>query len=150
MSDVGDLYQQTVLDHNKRPRNFGRLANANRTVEGYNPLCGDKIRVDLRVEDGVIENISFEGMGCAIAKASASMMTDALKGKQVEEAEEMFDGFHDAVTGEMRQTDAMEQLGKIGVLSGVSEFPSRVKCAILAWHTLRAALKGSDETVSTE
>ena len=150
MSDIGDLYQQTVLDHNKKPRNFGRLANANRSVEGYNPLCGDKIRVDLRVEDGVIENISFEGMGCAIAKASASMMTDALKGKKVEEAEDLFDEFHDAVTGEMDPMAAMEQLGKIGVLSGVSEFPSRVKCAILAWHTLRAALRGSDDSVSTE
>ncbi|MFQ5873672.1 MAG: Fe-S cluster assembly sulfur transfer protein SufU [Dehalococcoidia bacterium] len=150
MSDLGDLYQQTVLDHNRKPRNFRRLANANRTAEGYNPICGDIISIDLRMEDGVVKDIGFEGGGCAISRACASMMTDAVKGLTKEEAERLFDDFHDAVTGESDQETDTDKLGKLAILSGVKEFPARVKCASLAWHTLRAAMENRQGTVTTE
>ncbi|HEY1371356.1 MAG TPA: SUF system NifU family Fe-S cluster assembly protein [Candidatus Binatia bacterium] len=147
MSDLRDLYQETILDHNKRPRNFKKLENANRSADGYNPLCGDKVKVYLRVEDGRVKDLSFEGSGCAISKASASVMTESLKGKSVEEVESIFKRFRDLVMG---KTEEADDLGKLVVFSGVCEFPTRVKCATLAWHALQAALQDSKEAVSTE
>lgn len=147
MSDLRDLYQELILDHNKRPRNFKELADANRTAEGYNPLCGDKVKVFLRVEDGLVKDVSFQGSGCAISKASASVMTESLKGKTVAEVEVLFKRFRDLVMGKESETD---DLGKLVVFSGVCEFPTRVKCATLAWHALFAALQGKDNAVSTE
>ena len=146
-SDLRDLYQEVILDHNKKPRNFGPLSNANRTKEGYNPLCGDRLTVFLVVGDGVVQEVRFEGTGCAISTASASMMTEALRGKSVEEARELFQKFHEVVTGKVASGD---DLGKLAVFSGVSEFPIRVKCATLPWHTAIAALDGSAEPVTTE
>lgn len=146
MSDLRDLYQETILDHNKRPRNFKKLEGANRSADGYNPLCGDKVKVYLQLEDGRVKDLSFEGSGCAISKASASVMTETLKGKTVEEVEAMFKRFRDLVTGKGEGDD----LGKLVVFSGVCEFPTRVKCATLAWHALAAALQGSKEAISTE
>ncbi len=149
MSDLRELYQEVILDHHKRPRNFGPLPEANHHAEGLNPLCGDHLTVHLDVEDGVIKGVTFEGAGCAISRASASLMTDAVRGKRVEEAERMFEQFHEMVTSDTG--DAVEaSLGKLTVLCGVREFPSRVKCASLAWHTLHAALESKDATVSTE
>ena len=147
MSDLRDLYQETILDHNKRPRNFKKLEGANRTADGYNPLCGDKVKIYLRVEDGRVKDLSFEGSGCAISKASASVMTESLKGKSVEEVEAIFKRFRDLVMGKSGEAD---DLGKLVVFSGVCEFPTRVKCATLAWHALQAALQGSQNAVSTE
>ncbi len=148
MSDLGQLYQEVILDHNKKPRNFGKLEQANRQAEGFNPLCGDKITLYLNVEDGLVKDIRFQGSGCAISTASASMMTTSLKGKTVAEAEALFEKFHQMVTGKQPGPDV--ELGKLAVFSGVSEFPVRVKCATLAWHTLHAALQGKNEPVSTE
>jgi len=148
MSDLRDLYQEVILDHNRHPRNFGMLEGANRVAEGHNPLCGDRVRVYLQIEEDRIRGIAFRGSGCAISTASASLMTEALKGKTVEEARAMFHGFHDLVTtgGE---GDA-DRLGKLAVFSGVREFPIRVKCATLAWHAAQAALDQQDHPVSTE
>jgi nitrogen fixation NifU-like protein len=138
-----------ILDHHKRPRNFGSLAEANRHAEGHNPLCGDLLKVDVDVENGIIKGVAFQGAGCAISRASASLMTDAVKGKSVEEAERMFEEFRQMVTSGV--DDAVEEsLGKLAVFCGVREFPSRVKCASLAWHTLHAALESKDAPVSTE
>jgi nitrogen fixation protein NifU and related proteins len=149
MSEYSDLYQELILDHQKNPRNFGELSGANRHAEGFNPLCGDKISLDLKVDgDGVIEDVRFKGSGCAISKASASMMTVALKGKKIEEAEKLFRGFHDLVTGE--ESAPSINLGKLKVFSGVKEYPARVKCASLAWHTLQAALRNETSTVTTD
>ena len=150
MSDLRELYQQLILDHNKQPRNFHKLEGANRTAEGYNPLCGDQITVYVQLENGVIGNISFQGSGCAISKASASMMTASLKGKTKVEAEALFHMFHKMVTGELGTTFDPRDLGKLAVFSGVREFPVRVKCASLPWHTLHAALERKQETISTE
>ncbi len=150
MSDLRELYQEVILDHSKRPRNFQKLEGANRRAEGYNPLCGDQITVYLRVEDDVIRDISFQGSGCAISKASASMMTTALKGKTTTEAESLFKAFHQMVTSDHSAPFDSPELGKLAVFSGVHEFPVRVKCATLAWHTLHAALSGRGETVTTE
>jgi len=150
MSELRELYQEVILDHNRKPRNFGRLDGANRTAEGYNPLCGDQVRVDLDIEAGVIRDIRFEGSGCAISKAAASMMTASLKGKTVGEADQLFGRFHDMLTAAGNGGDAAAELGKLAVFSGVCEFPSRIKCATLPWHTVRAALAGKDEPVSTE
>lgn len=150
MSDLRELYQQVILDHNKQPRNFKRLEGANRTAEGYNPLCGDQITVYLQMEDDVIHNIGFQGSGCAISKASASMMTTSVKGKTKAETEFLFERFHEMVTGKLDPTANLHDLGKLAVFSGVSEYPIRVKCATLPWHTLRTALEGKGETVSTE
>ena len=150
MSDLRELYQEVILDHNKRPRNFHKLEGANRTAEGYNPLCGDQITVSLRLEDDVIKDIGFQGSGCAISKASASLMTTSVKGKTQAEAEVLFDRVHTMLTGERDTTVDPHELGKLAVLSGVCEFPARVKCASLAWHTLRAALKGAGGAVLTE
>jgi nitrogen fixation NifU-like protein len=149
MSDLRDLYQELILDHNKRPRNFKKLEDANRSAEGYNPLCGDKVKIYARLEDGRVKDVSFEGSGCAISKASASVMTESLKGKTVAEVEALFRRFRDLVTG--KESGApVSDLGKLVVFSGVCEFPTRVKCATLAWHALAAALQGKDEAVSTE
>ena len=148
MSELTDLYQEVILDHNKKPRHFQKLADANRSAEGFNPLCGDQIQLYVKVEDGVIRDIGFQGSGCAISKASASLMTSTLKGKSEKEADELFERFHRLVTKD-EATDP-EALGKLAVFSGVREFPARVKCASLAWHTLRAALEGKQDKVTTE
>ena len=147
MTDLRDLYQEVILDHYRHPHNFGPLAGANRHAEGFNPLCGDRLTLHLKVVDGVIEAACFEGEGCAISTASASLMTDALKGKTEAEAEALFAGFHALLTGE---TPASTMLGKLQVLAGVREFPTRIKCATLAWHTLHAALHEESQPVSTE
>ncbi len=149
MSDLRELYQEVILDHNKRPRNFGPLEDASHTAIGHNPLCGDLLRVFLKMKDGVIEEVRFEGSGCAISKASASMMTDAIKGKTIEEVGTLYEGFHEMVTGEPG-AELPAALGKLAVFAGVCEYPARVKCASLAWHTLDAALHGAGEKVSTE
>ena len=148
--DLRDLYQEVILDHTKRPRNFRRMEDASRFAEGHNRLCGDRITVFVKVEDGVIRDVSFQGMGCAISTASASMITEALKGKTVVEAQKLFTEFHELVTGPPDQEGDAPELGKLAVFAGVREYPVRVKCATLAWHTLRAALGGSGEVVSTE
>ncbi len=150
MSDLRELYQQVILDHNKSPRNFRKVEDANRSSEGYNPLCGDHLHLYLKVEGDVIRDIGFQGSGCAISKASASLMSSALKGKTKGEAEALFKRFHDMVTGDVEAPPDTEGLGKLVVFAGVREFPARVKCATLAWHTLNAALKGEDKPVSTE
>ncbi len=150
MSHVNELYQQVILDHNKSPRNFRAIASATRRVEGFNPLCGDHYTVYVRLEGDRIADISFEGAGCAISKASASVMSSMVKGRTIGEAEELFRDFHRLVTGEMEGEGAMERLGKLAAFAGVSEFPARVKCASLAWHTLHAAVKSDATTVSTE
>ena len=147
MSDLSDLYQEVILDHNRRPRNFHALAGASHTAEGYNPLCGDRLTLYLKVADGVVSDVSFEGAGCAISKASASLMTDAVKGKSVAEAQALFERFHRMVT--TPPEEAVEDLGKLSALAGVREFPVRVKCASLAWHTFKAAL-ANEAITSTE
>ncbi|HZU33589.1 MAG TPA: SUF system NifU family Fe-S cluster assembly protein [Candidatus Angelobacter sp.] len=148
MSELRELYQEVILEHSKKPRNFRVLEAANHKAEGYNPLCGDHFTVYLDVKDGAISDIGFQGSGCAISKASASMMTQTLKGKTTEEAENVFTRFHDLVTGHAGGEG--QDLGKLAVFAGVSEFPLRVKCATLAWHALRAALRGDQEAISTE
>jgi nitrogen fixation protein NifU and related proteins len=151
MSELDELYQEVILDHNKSPRNFREIADANRRSDGYNPLCGDHVTVYVNLVEGVIRDISFKGSGCAISKASASMMTTELKGKSEAEAARVFDSVHKMLTGEMGvEEDELERLGKLKILSGVCKFPARVKCASLAWHTVNAALKGSDNVASTE
>jgi len=150
MSDLRELYQEVILDHHKKPRNFGKLDDANRSSEGYNPLCGDRVTVYLLIEDDKIEKVAFEGTGCAICMASASVMTEVLSGKTVGDAENLFGQFHDLVTGDPSQTASTEGLGKLAVFFGVREFPVRVKCATLPWHTLQAAIENRGETVATE
>jgi nitrogen fixation NifU-like protein len=149
MSEINELYQEVILDHNREPRNFQKLAGANRQGVGYNPLCGDKVTVYLKLDGDRIQEVSFLGSGCAISKASASMMTTSVKGKTREEIGQLFEVFHKMVTGKL-DSSKVEELGKLKVFAGVSEFPARVKCATLAWHTLEAALEGKGETVSTE
>ncbi len=148
MNDTRDLYQQVILDHNRRPRNCYVMDCANRSADGHNPLCGDTVKVYLRIDDGVIQEISFQGSGCAICTASCSLMTEALQGKTVKEATALFEGFHDMLTGVAREQGL--GLGKLRVFEGVREYPVRVKCATLAWHTLKAALEDQDRPVSTE
>lgn len=149
MSDLRELYQELILEHSKKPRNYRKIEDATRSVEGYNPLCGDHFTVYVKMNGDRIEDLSFEGSGCAISKSSASMMTSALKGRTREEAEALFERFHNLVTGQADvHPDA--ELGKLAVFSGVSEFPVRVKCATLAWHTMHAALEGREQPVSTE
>ncbi len=150
MSDLEDLYQEIILDHNKRPRNHGKLEVSNRTAEGFNPLCGDHVDISINVEDGIVKEVAFEGSGCAISTASASIMTEELKGKTLAEAKELFKKFHSMITGEERETTEETGLGKLDVFSGVCRYPARVKCATLAWHTVNAALDGDGEAVSTE
>jgi nitrogen fixation NifU-like protein len=148
MSDLRDLYQQTILDHNRRPRNFRRLAAANRRAEGYNPLCGDRITLELTVNDGVVTDAAFQGSGCAISRAAASMMTASVIGKPQAEVEALFHRVHAMLMGNGEGADA--DVGKLAVFAGVREFPSRIKCATLAWHALQAALSETAEPVSTE
>jgi nitrogen fixation NifU-like protein len=150
MSELQELYQDIILDHNRNPRNFGRLEGADRTADGYNPVCGDRITLDLRLEDGRIRDVAFKGSGCAISRASASLMTEAVKGRSQEEAERLFHAFHAMLTRAPGEPFDAEELGDLEVLSGVVEYPARVKCATLAWHTLHAALKQEPGTVSTE
>jgi nitrogen fixation NifU-like protein len=147
MSELRELYQQVILDHNRKPRNFRRLEDANRTAEGYNPLCGDQITLYLNVEDRVIKDAAFQGSGCAISKAAASIMTASVTGKPEGEAEALFHRLHAVLTGE---NGAGANVGKLAIFAGVREFPSRIKCVTLAWHTLLAALAGAAEPVSTE
>jgi len=147
MSDLSDLYQEVILDHNRRPRNFHPLAGASHSAEGYNPLCGDRLTLYVKIDDGTVTDVSFEGAGCAISKASASLMTDAVKGKSVAEAEALFERFHRMVT--TPPDEPVEDLGKLSAFAGVREFPVRVKCASLAWHTLKAAMAQQQRT-STE
>lgn len=149
MSELSELYQQVILDHNKKPRNFHKLDEANRTAEGYNPLCGDQLTVYMLLEDEVVKEISFEGQGCAISKAAASMMTQSVKGKTKEDAETLFNEFHKMVTGQLDLEAEPNQLGRLTIFSGVRDFPARVKCASLSWHTMHAALHGQGAT-STE
>jgi nitrogen fixation protein NifU and related proteins len=150
MAELRDLYQEVILEHSKAPRNFKKLANANHHAEGFNPLCGDRFTVYLDLEGDTVRDIAFEGSGCAISKASASMMTQSVKGKTIAEAERIFENFHKFVTTQDHEEEDSAQLGKLAVFSGVAEFPARVKCATLAWHTLQAALEGKQESVSTE
>jgi nitrogen fixation protein NifU and related proteins len=165
MSDLRELYQELILEHSKAPRNFRALAEGSRHAEGYNPLCGDHFTVYVEMDGDSIRDIAFQGAGCAISKASASLMTQSLKGKTKAEAEELFHRFHDLVTSEPPPAPAQqagarngdghgdangEKLGKLAVFAGVRDYPVRVKCATLAWHTLHAALEGSQEPVSTE
>jgi nitrogen fixation NifU-like protein len=150
MQDLHDLYQEVILDHNKRPRNFGPLPDATQSAKGHNPLCGDKLTLSLKIDGDRIEKVSFEGSGCAISKASASLMTDAIKGKSIDEATRLFDLFHQMVTTPIDQPIDEEAVGKLAVLGGVREFPARVKCASLAWHTLKAALTNTQEPAKTE
>lgn len=151
MSELRELYQQVILDHNKTPRNFGKLADANRDQEGFNPLCGDHLHVYLHLDEhDVIQGISFEGSGCAISRASASLMTEAIKGRKVPEAMALYKRFHDVVTSPTDAPLEVEGIGKLAVLAGVREFPMRVKCATLAWHTMKAAVEGHYEAVTTE
>ncbi len=147
-AELRDLYQEIILDHNRRPRNKGRLQSSNREAEGHNPLCGDQVKVTLLTEDGLVKDIAFEGQGCAISTASASLMTEAVKGKTLSEAEDIFREFQEMVTETGAATDYSE-LGELEVFQGVREYPVRIKCATLPWHTLHAAIKG-DEKVSTE
>ena len=151
MSDLRDLYQEVILDHTKHPRNFGTLEHANCKADGFNPLCGDKLSLFLSVEDGVLKDVRFQGSGCAISTASASMMTESIKGKTRAEAETLFERFHQMLTGPQGvELEDNDELGKLVVFSGVKAFPVRVKCATLAWHTLNAALKHQAEPASTE
>lgn len=145
-----ELYQETILDHNRRPRNFHKLEGANRVAEGYNPLCGDKLTIYLKIENNAVKDISFQGSGCAISMASASMMTQSVKEKTVDTVHSLFENFHNLLTGKHQETPLTEKLGKLSVFAGVLEFPARVKCATLPWHTLRAALENRKETASTE
>ena len=148
MADLSGLYQEVILDHSKRPRNFRVLDDATARAEGYNPLCGDRLTLYLRMNGDQIGDIAFKGSGCAISTASASILTESLKGKTRAQAEGLFERFHELVTG--RDVKDLAGLGKLAVFSGISEFPVRVKCATLAWHTARAALEGEDKTISTE
>jgi nitrogen fixation NifU-like protein len=148
MPELRDLYQEVILEHSRAPRNYKVLPAANHKAEGYNPLCGDRFTVYLEMDGDAIRDVSFEGAGCAISKASASMMTQSVKGKTKAEAQHIFEQFHSLVTGHSHKSAA--DLGKLEVFSGVSEFPMRVKCATLAWHTLQAALEGQQEKISTE
>lgn len=150
MADLKELYQQTIIDHNRSPRNFRLLPQANRSAEGHNPLCGDRISLQVQVEDGRIADVAFQGSGCAISRASASLMTAAVKGKSMPEADALFTAFHDMVTAPPQAAPDTAALGKLAAFAGVRAFPARVKCASLSWHTLRAALHGAAAAVSTE
>ncbi len=149
-SDLSDLYQEIIMDHRRRPRNMGRPEDANRSAEGFNPFCGDRFTVYLTVNDGIISDIGFEGQGCAISTASASMLTEALMGKTTAEAMRLFESFHAMLTDSSEGEVDLEELGDLEALAGVREFPVRIKCAVLSWHTLKAALEQSQEAVTTE
>ncbi|QSB02788.1 SUF system NifU family Fe-S cluster assembly protein [Methylomonas sp. EFPC1] len=147
--DLRDLYQEVIFDHNRNPRNFRVMADANRQVEGFNPLCGDRLTLFLKIDDHVISDASFQGSGCAISTASVSLMTEIVKGKTEAEADALFKQFHEMTTGKTEDIN-LEAIGKLAVLAGVREYPARVKCATLAWHTLDAALKNEAQSISTE
>jgi nitrogen fixation NifU-like protein len=150
-SELRELYQQVILDHNKSPRNFRKIDDANKHAEGYNPLCGDRINIYMIIEGDIVKDISFQGSGCAISKASASLMSSIVKGKTVREAEELFNKFHDLITGKLDDNFDLDELGKLAVFAGVREFPVRVKCASLAWHTMMSAVnEDKNKTVTTE
>ena len=149
MGELRELYQEVIFDHNRNPRNFRVMADANRKVEGFNPLCGDRLTLYLKVEDGTIKDASFQGQGCAISTASVSLMTELIKGRTEQEAEELFEVLHNITTSQDEAVN-LEELGKLAVLAGVREYPARVKCATLAWHTLVAALKNDQDSVTTE
>lgn len=150
LDQIRDLYQEVVFDHNRNPRNFRVMDDANRVIEGFNPLCGDRITLYVKVTDGVIEDVSFQGAGCAISTASASLMTEIVKGQTEEEAQHLFEIFHRITTGQNDEQLNLEEIGKLAVLAGVRAYPARVKCATLAWHSLQAALKNEAEPISTE
>jgi len=151
MFDMKDLYQEVIVDHNRSPRNFGKMENPDRVAEGFNPLCGDRLNLYLKLDDDKITDLSFDGSGCAISVASASLMTDALKGKSVADAEKVFNEFHHMVTYDKpNDPEEIEHLGKLAALLGVKDYPARVKCATLCWHTLHSALEGETTPVSTE
>ena len=149
-SDLRELYQSVILDHSKRPRNFCKPECSNRTAEGVNPLCGDQLTVYLNVEDDVVKDVGFKGTGCAISTASASLMTQSIKGKKTGEIEHLFDGFREMVTSDPQSSVGSEELGKLSVFSGVREFPMRVKCATLAWHAMSEALHDTGKATTTE
>jgi nitrogen fixation NifU-like protein len=148
--ELRELYQEVILDHNKSPRNYREMEASTQDAEGYNPLCGDTIHIFLKVDNGIVSDVSFQGSGCAISKASASLMTSAIKGKTKEEAEDIFKNFQDLITGNLGENPDIDKLGKLAVFAGVQEFPVRVKCASLAWHTMRAALDKKQKKVTTE
>ncbi|MHC4960075.1 MAG: Fe-S cluster assembly sulfur transfer protein SufU [Planctomycetota bacterium] len=150
MSDLRELYQEVILDHNKTPRNFRAIEEDHAEADGHNPLCGDQVRIYVRMNGDVVDDVAFTGEGCAISKASASLMTESLKGKTLEQAKELYEEFHAMVTGDPGAHEPSERLGKLAVFMGVCEFPVRVKCATLAWHTFNAAVDKSNETVSSE
>jgi nitrogen fixation protein NifU and related proteins len=150
MAHLSDLYQDAILDHHKNPRNFRKLERSNRQADGLNPLCGDKLSVYIQIENGIFSDIGFIGSGCAISTASASMMTESLKGKTEVEAQSLFERFHRMLTDHSNPQPDSANLGQLAVFSGVREYPVRVKCATLAWHTMRAALEGEKATVATE
>jgi nitrogen fixation NifU-like protein len=150
MGNLNELYQEVLLDHNRNPHNFRELTNATIKIDGYNPLCGDRITVWLMIEDKMVKDIGFQGSGCAISKASASLMTDVVKGKSFSDIEHLYQEVHDMLTGKAKEQHDLSRLGKLAVLSGVCEFPMRVKCATLAWHAVNSAIHGGGEKVSTE
>lgn len=150
LDQIRDLYQEVVFDHNRNPRNFRVMENANRKIEGFNPLCGDRITLYVKINEGVIEDVSFQGSGCAISTASASLMTEIVRGQTEQEAEHLFELFHRITTGKDGDAVNLDDIGKLAVLAGVRAYPARVKCATLAWHSLQSALKNEHETISTE
>ncbi|MDQ6954717.1 MAG: SUF system NifU family Fe-S cluster assembly protein [Mariprofundaceae bacterium] len=151
MFSLDDLYQQVIIDHTKAPRNFGKLEPCSHDAEGYNPLCGDQLHVYVQINDeNIIEGIKFEGQGCSISTASASLMTEGLKGKSIDEFEMLFDAFHHMATADLNDEPDEEVLGKLAVLAGVKEFPSRIKCATLCWHTVKSAIQHAGEPARTE
>jgi nitrogen fixation NifU-like protein len=149
MSELNDLYQELILDHKRHPRNFRDMPDATRAVDGHNPLCGDQLRLFVKIVDGRVEDVSFIGIGCAISMASASMLTETVKGRTVDEAQRLFADVHDLLTSPHPQTDPAE-LGNLGALAGVHEYPMRVKCATLSWHTLDTALTSNEDSATTE
>lgn len=150
MSELESLYQEVILDHNRRPRNFKVLESANRKAEGFNPLCGDRVTIYLEVDDEFVKDVAFQGSGCAISMASSSIMTESLKGKSLVEVERLWTTFHDIVTGESSESSGQTDVGKLAVFGGLSKYPVRVKCATLTWHTLLAALHETQQAVSSE
>ena len=150
MYDLEDLYQEIVMDHNRRPRNFGHIKNPTNSAEGFNPLCGDQITLQLRLEDGLVSDVAFSGVGCAISKSSASMMTEELKGKTLDHAENLFEAFRKMITRNPGDSYDSDLLGDLEILQGVSRYPARIKCATLAWHTLHSAIQDENDVVSTE
>ena len=149
MSGLSELYQEILLEHNSKPRNFRKVEDASTTAEGYNPLCGDEITLYLKVVDDTVEDVGFQGVGCAISRASASMMTQSIKGRTLDEAQGIFDAFHNMITHPNEEPD-YDTLGDLETLAGVNEYPTRIKCAVLAWHTMRSALNGGGQPVTTE